>query len=140
MVDSRSPKTSDLESVYLLDILISIVLIHGQIQYLKQAEIWSKKAFELASHSRTIQGSRGGILVELGEFDEAKRILLPLIAPENEPIDKLISLCYLAKADYALGNSKEAQDSLDQAGKMIDKDATLSQVFTRVENELRGKR
>jgi tetratricopeptide (TPR) repeat protein len=130
----------DLESVYLLDILISIVINHGQMQYLKKAEIWSKKAIELASDSKTIQGSRGGILVELGQFIEAKRILLPLIEPENEPIDQGISLCYLAKADYLLGNTEKAKDFLNQANEMMNENATLSQVFLRIEQELKGKR
>jgi tetratricopeptide (TPR) repeat protein len=140
----KMPGISNLETVYLLDLLICIVAIHGQVQYLSQADIWSQKAMELASQSNTIQantirGSRGGILVELGRFVQAKQLLLPLIEPGNDPLDIIISLCYLAKADYALGDNEQAQRWLGRARKIEKESIQVPSLLVRIEQEMQER-
>lgn len=127
----------DLERAYLLNLLASIVISHGQKQYLTRADGWSQEAMKLASHSKAIQGTRGAILVELGRHEEGKQILLPLTKPGNDPIDIAICSYYLAKADHCLGNSEQARRWLKQAEQVIKKVPGLPEMFASIKQELR---
>ena len=132
----NSGKMLDSEKAYLLDTLVSLVIIHGQKQYLPQADIWSQQAFESASYSKTIQGTRGAILVELGQCIHAKQLLLPLTKQGNEIIDITISSCYLAKAECYLGNIEKAYSWLKKAEEVAKDEIWFSQIFNRIEKEL----
>src|SRR5262245_30226031 len=114
----NAENASGIERAYLLEMLASIVINHGQKQYLTQADGWTQEAMKLAGFSKTIQGTRGAILVELGKYEEGKQMLFPLTAPDNDPIDITISGYYLAKADHRLGNSEQALVWLKQAEKV----------------------
>ncbi|WP_414753425.1 site-2 protease family protein [Anabaena sp. CCY 9910] len=103
------------DKLYIIDILASIVINHGDKKYLDKANNWSVQAMELASDIKTIQGTRGAILVELGRYNEGKEMLLPLTAAGNEAIDIAVSCCYIAKADYYLGNDDQVKDWLNKA-------------------------
>lgn len=105
------------DKLYVLDILISVVIDHEQIQYLQKADIWSAQALALAGEIKTIQGTRGAILIELGRYSEGKEMLLPLTAVDNDAIDIAVSCCYIAKADHFLGNDNSVKDWLKKAAK-----------------------
>jgi hypothetical protein len=128
---------SDVEKAYVLDMLTSIVINLGQKQYLTQADGWSREAMKLAGYSKTIQGTRGAILVELGKYEEGKQLLLPLTKPENDLIDIVISCYYLAKADHRLGNNEQSWGWLKLAEKVSKKDPGLSEIFAGIKQELR---
>lgn len=104
----RTPKISDLEKALILNCLTYIVAIAGYKKYLKFAENWSKKAFKLAPNSKQIIINRGAILVEIGEYKTGKKMLLPFTVPGSKAIDIAICSCYLAKAEYFLGNQDTA--------------------------------
>lgn len=108
LLDSRF--SSDLEKLYLIDSLCCIVLYHGQRKFLNQADRWSQQAMQIAPTIKTIHGTRGGILVELGDYGAGKTLLLPLTEPDNDPIDRAVSCFYLAKIETALGNQERAQE------------------------------
>ncbi|MGV0107833.1 site-2 protease family protein [Nostoc sp. DSM 114160] len=103
------------DKLYILDILVSIVIEHEQIQYLQKADAWSAQALALAGDIKTIQGTRGAILIELGRYSEGKEMLLPLTESGNDLIDIAYSCCYIAKADYFLGNENQVKDWLKKA-------------------------
>jgi hypothetical protein len=91
---------------------------------------------KLAGYSKTIQGTRGVILVELGKYEEGKQNLFPLTRPDNDPVDIAISSYYLAKADHHLGNSGQALVWLKQAEEVSKKVPGLSEMFARIKQEL----
>jgi tetratricopeptide (TPR) repeat protein len=128
---------SDAEKAYILDTLASIVINHGQKQYLAQADRWSQEALKLAGHSKTIQGTRGAILIELGQYEEGKQTLFPLTELDNDPLDIAISSAYLAKADHHLGNNEQAWKWLKQAEQVGEKVPSLSEMFASIKQELR---
>jgi len=128
---------ADSERAYILDILASIVINHRQKQYLTQADDWSREALRLAGNSKTIQGTRGAILIELGEYEEGMRMLLQLTEPNNDPLDIAISSCYLAKAEHRLGNGEQAWNWFKLAEKTGKQVPELSEMFDRVKQELR---
>jgi tetratricopeptide (TPR) repeat protein len=133
---SRAQNASGAERVYFLEILASIVIIHGQKQYLIQADAWSQEAMKLAGYSKTVQGTRGAILIELGKYEEGMRMLIQLTEPDNDPLDIAISSCYLAKAEHHLGNNEQAWSWLKLAEKAGVQVPELSELFARVKQEL----
>ncbi|MBO0799825.1 MAG: hypothetical protein J2P31_13475, partial [Blastocatellia bacterium] len=104
----KSEYASEAERAHLLDILSSIVINAGQKQYLIEADGWSREAMRLAGYSKTVQGTRGAILIELGKYEEGKQLLLPLTDPANDWFDRMVSSYYLALADHRLGNREQA--------------------------------
>ena len=133
----NAENASDVEKAYILDTLASIVINHGQKQYLTQADRWSQEALKLAGHSKTIQGTRGAILIEMGQYEVGIQTLLPLTEPDNDPIDIAISSAYLAKADHHLGNNEQAWKWLKQAEQVGEKVPGLSDMFASIKQELR---
>jgi tetratricopeptide (TPR) repeat protein len=132
----RSQNASGAERVYFLDILASIVIVHGQKQYLTQADVWSQEAMKLAGHSKTVQGTRGAILIELGRYEEGMRMLFQLTEPDNYPLDIAISSCCLAKAEHRLGNNEQAWNWFKLAEKTGNQVPELYEMFARVKEEL----
>jgi hypothetical protein len=128
---------ADSERAYILDTLASIVINHRQKQYLTQADGWSQEALRLAGYSKTIQGTRGAILIELGKYEEGKQMLFPLTEPDNDPIDIAISSYYLANAEHRLGNGEQAWRWLKQAEEAGKHAPDLSEMFASVKQELR---
>jgi len=127
---------SGAERVYFLEILASIVIIYGQKQYLTQADAWSQEAMKLAGYSKTVQGTRGAILIELGRYEEGMRMLFQLTEPDNDPLDIAISSCCIAKAEHRLGNNEQAWSRLKLAEKAGEQVPELSEMFARVKQEL----
>lgn len=127
-------RISDLEKAFILDHLACIVTINGYKKYLNDADKWSQEALRLASYSKTLKGTRGAILIELGRYDEGKQWLLPLTEPDNEELDIAISSCYIAKAEYFLGNIDRANDWLVNAQKIDNIYANT--VLKRIQQEI----
>ena len=125
---------SNLEKAFILDNLACIVAMKGYKKYLNDADRWSQEAIRLASHSKTLKGTRGAILIELGRYDEGKKLLLPLTEPENEDMDIAVSSCYIAKAEYFLGNTDRVKDWLVNAKKFDIADA--NSVLKRIQEEI----
>ncbi|MDZ7968654.1 MAG: M50 family metallopeptidase [Nostoc sp. DedSLP03] len=120
------------DKLYILDILVSIVIEHEQIQYLQKADTWSAQALALAGDIKTIQGSRGAILIELGRYSEGKQMLLPLTKAGNDFIDIACSCCYIAKADYFLGNENQVKDWLKKAKQV----GAAPRILLRIQKEI----
>jgi hypothetical protein len=133
----NSENASGAERAYILEILASIVINHGRKQYLIQADGWSREAMKLAGYSKTVQGTRGAILIELDKYEEGKQMLFPLTEPDNEPIDIAISSYYLAKAEHRLGNGEQAWRWLKQAEEVGKQVPGLSEMSAGVKQELR---
>jgi peptidase M50-like protein len=132
----NGPNVSGAERVYILDILVSIVTIYGQKQYLPQADVRSQEAMKLAGYSKTIQATRGAILIELGKHEEGMRMLFRLTEPDNDPLDVAISGYYLAKAEHRLGNDEKVWSWFklaEEAGKQA---SVSSDMFAHVKQEL----
>ncbi len=128
----RDYHISSAEKAYLLDALCGIVINNNELKYLDKADKWSEDAFSLVPYSNTIQGTRGAILVEKGRYSEAKKILLPLTYPGNYMLDRVVSACFLAKAEHFQGNPDESEKWLNFA-ENIDKS---NPILERTKGEL----
>ncbi|KYC42611.1 hypothetical protein WA1_21375 [Scytonema hofmannii PCC 7110] len=120
------------DKVYIIDVLASIVINYGEIKYLQKADNWSLQALEIASNLKTVQGTRGAILIEMGKYYEGKEILLPLTEVGNDGVDIAVSCCYIAKADYFLGNEEQVNYWLKKAGKI----GMANHILLRIKREI----
>jgi tetratricopeptide (TPR) repeat protein len=125
-------KISQLDRVLILDHLACIVAIDGYKKYLNDADRWSQEALRLASYSKTLKGTRGAILIELGRYDEGKKLLLSLTEPGNDDIDIAVSSCYIAKAEYFIGNIESVNDWFVKANEI----GVANSILKRIQQEI----
>lgn len=128
----KSEALSKGERARFLDAMASIAVIDGVKSFSERAMAWVREANELFPNARTLHGTYGGALVESGSYAEGIKILTPLTAKENTPIDRSISACYLAKAHHHLGNAAEA-DAFLTLGKALNASCGVCE---RIEQEL----
>jgi dienelactone hydrolase len=77
---------------------------------------WSDRAVRLGPKIKTLVGTRGAVLVELGRYAEGKALLQSLVTIKGAPLlDALLSRIYLARAEHALGNAAAARRLIGQA-------------------------
>lgn len=120
------------ERAAILDQLACIPVIHGDKNFLNRALLWAQEAHALLPDARTIRGTLGSLLVETGAYSQGIEKLMPLTSTGNEPIDRSISACYIAKAYHQLGDRDQAERWLrigQEAGGAGD-------VWARIEGEL----
>ncbi len=93
---------------FFLDLLCGLVVFQQRLEFLPDADMWSKQALSL-SDSPTLKGTRAAILFELGRTDEAEPLLQEVLAASRETIDQGLSHLYLALIAQRRGNSKQAR-------------------------------
>lgn len=125
------------EELLVLDALATDGLIFGEAP--ERLEQWSARAFELAPEVRTLRGTRGAILVELGRYEEGKKMLEPLATAQDEDVfDALMNRAYLARAERGLGNAEAVRHWAVAARQTTDSLAQLPALaawFARLEIE-----
>ncbi|MBV8886495.1 MAG: hypothetical protein JO235_21215 [Chroococcidiopsidaceae cyanobacterium CP_BM_RX_35] len=121
-----------IDKVYIIELLTSIVINFAEKKYLQKADQWSNQALLLANDVKTVRGTRGAILIELGRYSEGKEMLLPLTEADNDSTDIAVSCCYIAKADYFLGNEDKVKYWLKKAEQV----GTGKQIMLRIQREL----
>ena len=72
-------------------------------QYLKAADVWSRKAIKLVDNQET-RINRGAILVEIGKYQAGKQMLLPFTNSDKKTKIVGFCSCYIAKAEYLMGD------------------------------------
>jgi hypothetical protein len=108
------------EQIWALDALITDGIISGDPAVRPFLDAWSQQALALGPDRRTLQGSRGAVLVELGRYAEGKALLAPLAAPD-QPVsfDSFMNRAFLARAEHGLGNEAVARQLADAARAMV---------------------
>jgi hypothetical protein len=127
------------EVMLVLDALVTEGLNSADPALRSQLDDWSLRALQLGPDLKTLLGSRGAVLAELGCYAEAKAILVPLVAAENsEPFDLFLNQFFLARAERALGNVEAAQSlaaSARKAAKTIGDFPPAASMLARLESE-----
>jgi len=86
----------------------------------RKLDEWSDRAVRLGPKIKTLAGSRGAVLVELGRYREGKALLQSLVSVKGAPlVDALLSRIYLARAEHALGNAAAARKLIGQAQAIV---------------------
>lgn len=104
------------EEMLVLDALVTDGLIFADPLLRPELDQWSLRTLQLGPEIRTLVGSRGAVLVELGRYQEGKHLLETVaFADGAAPFDALMSRIFLARAEHALGNAAAASDLMIQA-------------------------
>ncbi len=104
------------EEMLVLDALVTDGLIFADPLLRPELDQWSLRTLQLGPEIRTLVGSRGAVLVELGRYQEGKHLLETVaFADGAAPFDALMSRIFLARAEHALGNAAAASDLMTQA-------------------------
>jgi hypothetical protein len=106
------------EQLLVLDALATDALLFGDPDLRARLDKWSLRALALGPTIRTIRGTRGSALVELGRYAEAKLLLEPLTSAEETSLDRILSHASLARAEQALGAHAAARRHVSEARRM----------------------
>jgi hypothetical protein len=113
----------------------------------RKLDDWSDRAVRLGPKVKTLVGSRGAVLVELGRYGEGKALLQRLVSIKGAPlVDALLSRIYLARAEHALGNAAAARSLIGQAQAIVRAGArppmltAWKRVIQRAAREMRSRR
>ena len=144
LVDSSDLPAEDLpaeEEMLVLDALVTDGLLFADPMLLTGLEQWSLRALQLGPGVRTVVGSRGAALVELGRYQEGKALLEAVaFTVDAEPFDALMSRIFLARAEHALGNAAAAAALMTQVRSITAQAGALEpaviSLIERIEREI----
>ncbi|MEO0378528.1 MAG: hypothetical protein AAF329_28825, partial [Cyanobacteria bacterium P01_A01_bin.17] len=115
-----------------LDSFVTIVLLQGTLEYLEEADRYSKELINNLPNEWTVKGTRGCVLVEKGEILKGIELLTGVMENEEEPSARVISASYLALAYSHQGCPQKAREWL-AVGRDIEPHCRL---FSRAEKLL----
>jgi hypothetical protein len=106
------------EELLVLDCLITDVLIFGHqvpdLTFRPQLDTWSKRALKLGPEILPIRATRGGVLIELGRYQEGKA-LTASAGDAMDDFDTILRNTFLARAEHGLGNTEATKKLLAAA-------------------------
>lgn len=109
-------------------------LMVGSTDLRAEADRLSQQAFERTPWVPPITGTRGSVLVEIGNLDEGIKLLERALAKNHESSAKALNACYIALALAKKGLPLEAEERLRQARKLHPK----CPLIARMEREIAG--
>lgn len=90
-------------------------LMLGDSRLRSEADSMSKQAFEALPWLADVRGTRGSVLVELGEYELGIELLERALREQTNEKSQALNACYLAMAATRLGLPEEAKRRLEQA-------------------------
>lgn len=103
------------ERAVYLDEMATLAVVDGHKELLPYALEWAREARQVAPSARTLLGTHGSVLVESGEIEAGIALLSSLTTVDDDPNDRAIATCYLAKAHHKLGNPEKSRRLLEEA-------------------------
>jgi hypothetical protein len=119
----RYKKHEDLDSLLLNNIAYNILLT-GKSDLLPKADIASRLALKQRPWLIHCKGTRGSVLVELGQYDEGLKLLHEAMQKHLEKSGKALNACYIGIAEARLGNFVESANYFSIA-RRLDPDCVL---------------
>ena len=139
--DVMSPE----ERMLILNVLISLALISRDPIFYPHLDGWASRLAELGPGVASLASTRGGVLVELGQFAAGKAALDAVAKPEFaaadpfEATDWIMTQAFIARAEGALGNPRAGRSRLVRAREAIRANASfevLRPLIERIDREL----
>jgi len=93
----------------LLDTFVTAILMYGATEYLQQADVYSNELFRLQPDVATIKGTRGSVLVEMGELSAGMIMLEEVMKSDSDNFVRAIAASFLALGHWKQNNLSEAQ-------------------------------
>jgi len=137
------------EEALVLDTLLTYGLVCGDSTLRPYLDAWSVRALNLAPGTATLLGTRGAVLVELGQHEAGKSLLLPLALAQDDAdassadskFDTLMSQLFLTRAEFALGKVENAAAMAAAAlrtAEAVPQTAGVRMVMARFNHELQA--
>jgi len=120
-------KQQVLRARLLNDIAYADVLYGGE-ECIKEADTYSKEAFDVIGWNAAIRGTRGAVLVAVGQVDEGISLLQESMEQTDVLNGKAQNACLLAEAEYLRGDPELAASYLEEAKKLDPKCILISRV------------
>jgi hypothetical protein len=130
------PQIAPINFTAFLDAYITRHLTADTIAKDSRFDFFSAKLVAVSNQSITAQGTRGAVLIDLGQIEEGKGTLKEVIENTREPIDKIYANIFLALAEKQAGNLEAAKNYARQATSL---DPTCP-ALRRVDDLLRSSR
>jgi hypothetical protein len=118
-----------------LDALATYTLAAGCRELLPDAAAWTEETMRLAGGEVTMNGTRGGVLIETGCIGEGESLLRDVIQRSADDNDQAISFLYLAIAARDRGQAEQASDHAGRARALL---PAKSHFRHRLEHEFPG--
>ncbi len=112
--------------------MATLAVVDGHKELLPYALEWTREARNVAPSARTLLGTHGSVLVESGEIEAGIALLSTLTTVDDDPNDRAIATCYLAKAHHKLGNPEKARRLLEEARKLRPPAALLNRIASEI--------
>jgi len=116
----------------LLNNVAWVDLMIGGTELLQEADRFSQEAVKLQGSRAPYLGTRGSVLIELGEADKGLPLVQRAFEFNTDPRLKALNACYLVIAEVRRGNSNAATAHRDAAVKLDPN----CQLLGKVEREL----
>jgi hypothetical protein len=81
----------------------------GGDELIQEADKYSKEALENMPHVSYFRGTRGNVLVELGQYEEGLVLLREAMNAADNPTMKALDACHIAIAEQKRGNLDESR-------------------------------
>jgi tetratricopeptide (TPR) repeat protein len=103
---------------HILDTIAWANLMRADPELLAETDQFSKEACEAFPWSSYFAGTRGAVLVELGQSEAGMDLLSRALKKNNDAYNKAVNACYLALGEAQLGNREAAQLYLETARRL----------------------
>ncbi|MBU6402301.1 MAG: tetratricopeptide repeat protein [Verrucomicrobia bacterium] len=124
---SRPDMEPGMRTMLLNNVAYTDVLLNRP-ELLDEADRYSREALSQASFHPSILGTRGAVLVELGQLDKGIALLRQAMDKHTDAPGKAYSACHLAIAELRRGNAAAARQSFELARSLSPKCFLLDRV------------
>jgi hypothetical protein len=114
----ESPGLSMEERCTTLDGFVTTVLMFGAQQYLEEAKRYSAELFNTKPTDLSVKGTRGSVLIEIGEYEAGRGMLIEVMDNDPSSFDRGIAASFLAYASLKQGALEDGIEWLHAARKL----------------------
>jgi tetratricopeptide (TPR) repeat protein len=115
---SRADNPPAMQALFQNNIAYLDALI-GRADLLAEADDFSQKALATLGWHPAIKGTRGTVLLELGDFDKAIPLLLSAMNDQDDLTNKAQNACFVSIAEAKRGNLTDSKKYLDEARRLM---------------------
>jgi hypothetical protein len=101
--------------LHLLDAFATCVLMLGASDHITEADRYSEELFCTRPNEWTVKGTRGSVLIEMGELEEGEKLLGEVVDSDPLAFDRAIAASYMALAQIKRGQLEAASLWLEKA-------------------------
>ena len=98
-----------------LDAFVTCVLMLDASDHIAEAERYSEELFRARPNEWTVKGTRGSVLIQMGELEEGEKLLGEVVESDPLAFDRAIAASYIALAQIKRGQLEDASVWLDKA-------------------------